>query len=182
MNYAEIKYCDIANGTGVRTSLFVSGCRHHCPGCFNAVAWDFLAGEPFTQEVEDRIIESLQTPYVGGLSILGGEPLEPENQACLLPFLKRVKAAVPDKDVWLWTGFTWEQLMQGDCRARTTYLEDLLEHLAVLVDGPFVEAEKDITLRFRGSANQRIIDVAASLDAHAVVPWQDGSFFSKRAW
>jgi len=182
MNFAEIKYCDIANGTGVRTSLFVSGCRHHCPGCFNEVAWDFMAGKPFTAEVEDRIVDSLQTPYVEGLSILGGEPLEPENQEELLPFLDRVHAAVPNKDIWMWTGFTWEQLMQGDCRARTPQLGRILQHLTVLVDGPFIDNQKDITLRFRGSANQRIIDVTASLETKHVVLWQDGSFFSKRTW
>ncbi|MBO7674581.1 MAG: anaerobic ribonucleoside-triphosphate reductase activating protein [Atopobiaceae bacterium] len=182
MNFAEIKYCDIANGTGVRTSLFVSGCRHRCPGCFNEVAWDFMAGEPFTADVEDRIIESLQTPYVEGLSILGGEPLEPENQAALLPFLDRMAQVVPNKDVWLWTGFTWEQLVQGDGRVRTPYLAPLLKHLSTLVDGPFVEEKKDITLRFRGSSNQRIIDVAASLASNSVVLWQDGTFFSKRTW
>ncbi|MDO4797592.1 MAG: anaerobic ribonucleoside-triphosphate reductase activating protein [Coriobacteriales bacterium] len=182
MNYAEIKECDIANGVGVRTSLFVSGCRHRCPGCFNEVAWDFAAGEPFSTEVADRIIASLSTPYVDGLSVLGGEPLEPENQAVLAPFLERVRAEVPDKDIWLWTGFVWEDLVGGTCRACTSDLDRILACLSVVVDGPFVEAQKDITLRFRGSANQRLIDVAASLEQGAVVPWQDGSFFSKRSW
>lgn len=182
MNYAEIKECDIANGVGVRTSLFVSGCRHRCPGCFNEVAWNFAAGEPFGQDVADRIVESLRTPYVDGLSVLGGEPLEPENQAVLAPFLERVRAEAPTKDIWLWTGFVWEDLARDACRAHTEDLDRILSCLHVLVDGPFVEAQKDIMLRFRGSANQRLIDVAASLEAGEVVPWQDGSFFSKRSW
>lgn len=182
MNYAEIKEYDIANGAGVRTSLFVSGCRHACPGCFNAIAWDFGAGEPFTEEVEERILASLDVPYVDGLSILGGEPLEPENQTCLAPFLARVKEQFPTKDIWLWTGFVWEQLMQGTVRARTDDLDSVLQHLDVLVDGPFVEELKDITLRFRGSANQRIIDVAASRKTGNVVLWQDDRVFSRHSW
>ena len=182
MNYAEIKKCDIANGVGVRTSLFVSGCRHGCPGCFNAIAWDFEAGEPFTSKVEDQIIDSLRTPYVDGLSVLGGEPLEPENQAVLAPFLDRVHGELPNKDIWLWTGFTWEELKQQSCRAHTPHLDRILSRLHVLVDGPFVEEQKDITLRFRGSANQRLIDVPASLAANALVPWSDESIFAKRSW
>lgn len=182
MNYAEIKYCDIANGVGVRTTLFVSGCRHACPGCFNAQAWDFLAGSPFTPAVEDEIISSLETSYVNGLSILGGEPLEPENQEALAPFLERVRAREPKTSVWLWTGFTWEQLMDNSCRAHTKQLDRILSVLDVMVDGPFVEAQKDITLRFRGSANQRIIDVGASLRANEVVPWQDQKIFSTHSW
>ena len=182
MNYAEIKECDIANGIGVRTSLFVSGCRHGCPNCFNRVAWDFLAGDPFDEGVEDRIVASLEPPYVTGLSVLGGEPLEPENQAALAPFLERVRTAMPNKGIWLWTGFTWEQLTQGAGRARTPYLDRILSCVDVLVDGPFVEAQKDIMLRFRGSANQRIIDVPASLAAGALVPWQDEELFSSHSW
>ncbi len=182
MNYAEIKECDIANGAGVRTSLFVSGCRHGCPGCFNEVAWSFAAGKPFTREVEDHIIDSLRTPYVDGLSLLGGEPLEPENQAVLAPFVERVRAEVPSKDIWLWTGFTWEDLMGGECRACTADLDRILSCLHVLVDGPFVEEQKDITLRFRGSANQRIIDVASSREAGTIVGWQDGPLFARNSW
>lgn len=182
MNYAEIKKCDIANGVGVRTSLFVSGCRHCCLGCFNAVAWDFAAGEPFAPEVEERVIDSLRVPYVDGLSLLGGEPLEPENQTVLAPFLERVREELPGKDIWLWTGFTWEELAQASCRAHTPNLARILSCLHVLVDGPFVEAQKDITLRFRGSANQRLIDVPASLVEGTVVPWSDESIFAKRSW
>ena len=182
MNFAEIKKCDIANGVGVRTTLFVAGCRHRCPGCFNDVAWDFSAGEPFTRTIEDEIIESLKTPYVDGLSILGGEPLEPENQAVLAPFVERVRAEVPQTSIWLWSGFTWEQLMEGDDRARTQDLQRILTALDVLVDGPFVLDERDITLRFRGSPNQRIIDVPASLTTGEVVPWSDDAVFATRSW
>lgn len=182
MNYAEIKQFDVANGAGVRTTLFVSGCRHACPGCFNDVAWDFAAGEPFTAEVEDKIIASLQVPYMDGLSVLGGEPLEPENQEVLAPFLERVRAQVPDKSIWLWSGFTWEQITQGNGRARTGFLDRILDCIDVLVDGPFIEAQKDLMLRFRGSANQRIIDVAASRANGEAVLWQDERIFSSHTW
>ena len=182
MNYAEIKTCDIANGTGVRTSLFVSGCRHHCPGCFNEVAWDFHMGKPFVDEVAQKIISSLDAPYVDGLSVLGGEPLEPENQEALAPFLERVRSQCPTKDIWLWTGFTWEQLMDESGRSHTAYLRRVLSCLDVLVDGPFVEAQKDLMLRFRGSANQRVLDVPASLAANAAMPWHDDQIFSSHAW
>lgn len=182
MNYAEIKKCDIANGTGVRTSLFVSGCRHRCPGCFNDVAWDFAVGESFSPEVQDDIVSSLKTPYVDGLSVLGGEPLEPENQEALAPFLEHVREQVPDKDIWMWTGFTWEQLASDGSRACTPYLERILDCVDVLVDGPFVEAQRDLTLRFRGSGNQRIIDVATSRKTGEVVLWQDQKIFSSHSW
>lgn len=181
MNYAEIKYCDIANGVGVRTTLFVSGCRHGCPGCFNAAAWDFLAGKPFDAEVQHKLLESLSTPYVDGLSILGGEPLEPENQEALAPFLAQAKSVAPSKDIWMWTGFTWEQLM-GKSRAHTSHINEILDYVDVLVDGPFVEAQKDLTLRFRGSSNQRIIDVAESRTREKVILWQDEAIFSSHSW
>ena len=171
MNYATIKYCDIANGEGVRTSLFVSGCRRHCPNCFNAVAWDFNYGEPFTKEVRNKILESLAPGYINGLSLLGGEPFEPSNQRALLPFLKKVKAAYPQKTIWLYTGFTLEELRSPDCRAHTEYTEEILKLLTVLVDGRFVEEKKNISLRFRGSENQRLIDVAATLAAGSVTLW-----------
>ena len=182
MNYAEIKYCDIANGVGVRTTLFVSGCRHHCEGCFNPVQWDFAAGEPFTSEVEDKIIQSLDPAYVTGLTILGGEPMEQENQAALLPFLRRVKERFPNKGIWLYSGFTWEQLTQGPSRAYGQTVPQILALLDVLVDGPFVLAKKDISLRFRGSSNQRLIDVPASLTAGGVVLWEDEPVFASHAW
>lgn len=171
MNYANIKTCDIANGIGVRTTLFVSGCTHRCPGCFNAEAWDFQAGQPFTAETEDFLLSELKKPYVAGLTLLGGEPFEPENQRGLLPFLRRVRETCPEKTIWAFSGFTWEELT-GDSRARCEATGEILSLLDVLVDGRFVEAEKDITLRFRGSANQRIIDAPRSLAQGEVVLWQ----------
>lgn len=147
MNYGRIKKNDIANGPGVRVSLFVSGCRNHCPGCFNPETWDFNFGEPFTKKTEKEIIRALRPSWIQGLSILGGDPMEPENQRALLPLLKRIKVMFPDKDVWLYTGYTYEQIRDAE----------ILKWIDVLVDGPFIEAEKDITLTFRGSRNQRII-------------------------
>ena len=147
MNYAEIKKVDIANGPGVRVSLFVSGCRNHCKGCFNPETWDFDYGRPFTRETEDEIIEALRPSWIQGLSILGGDPMEPENQEALLPFLRSTKEELPGKDVWLYTGYRLEDVSGSP----------LLPYVDVVVDGPFVEAEKDISLAFRGSSNQRII-------------------------
>ena len=187
MNYAQIKYCDIANGVGVRTTLFVSGCRLGCPNCFNQVAWDFAAGQPFTREVEDAIIESLSTPYVAGLSVLGGEPMEPENQQGLVGFLERVREEFPrdvagagtPKTIWMYSGHTWEQLAPGGAWNLGDVTDRILDTLDVLVDGPFVQAQHDITLRFRGSANQRIIDVPATLEsAGGIVLWRDDPIFS----
>lgn len=182
MNYAQIKECDIANGVGVRTSLFVSGCRHRCPGCFNAEAWDFFAGREFTAEVAQRVLDSLRLEYVRGLSILGGEPLEPENQHALLQFLERVREQHPAKDVWMWTGFIWEELAQGTSRACTEHLDAILARVDVLVDGPFVESQKDPLLRFRGSSNQRIIEVRASRESGRLVAWEDEHIFSSHSW
>ncbi len=187
MNYAEIKYCDIANGAGVRTTLFVSGCRLHCPHCFNEVAWDFSAGQPFTREVEDKILESLGPAYVAGLSVLGGEPMEPENQEGLVGFLERVRDRYPRegagaKTIWMYSGHTFEQLAPGGAWNLGEVTDRILDCLDVLVDGPFVQDEYDITLRFRGSANQRIIDVPATLEsAGGVVPWQDDPAFTTHA-
>lgn len=149
MNYAEIKKVDIANGPGVRVSLFVSGCRNHCKGCFNPETWDFDYGRPFTRETEDEIIEALRPSWIQGLSILGGEPTEEENAAVLIPFLKRVRAVLPDKDIWLYSGYTYEALRD----------KEILTLVAVLVDGPFLLELKDAGLAFRGSRNQRIIDL-----------------------
>ncbi len=182
MNYAEIKYCDIANGPGVRTTLFVSGCRHRCPGCFNEVTWDFAAGRVFSPEAADEVVASLEPTYVTGLSVLGGEPLEPESQPAVLALLGRVRAERSSKTVWMYTGFTWEELHSAGCRAHTEILPRILGLVDVLVDGPFVAAQKDITLRFRGSSNQRIIDVAASLEAGHVVEWEDLPEFSTHEW
>jgi len=147
MNFCGIKKTDIANGSGVRVSLFVSGCRNHCPGCFQPETWDFDYGEPFTKETEDEIIKALRPSWIQGLSILGGDPMEPENQRALLPFLRRVKEELPEKDVWIYTGYLLEKVGTSP----------LLSYADVVVDGPFVEAEKDAGLAFRGSRNQRII-------------------------
>ena len=149
MNYAEIKKVDIANGPGVRVSLFVSGCRNHCKGCFNPETWDFDYGRPFTRETEDEIIEALRPLWIQGLSILGGEPTEEENAAVLIPFLKRVRAVLPAKDIWLYSGYTYEALRD----------KEILTLADVLVDGPFLLEQKDAGLAFRGSRNQRIIDL-----------------------
>lgn len=149
MNYAEIKKVDIANGPGVRVSLFVSGCRNHCKGCFNPETWDFDYGRPFTRETEDEIIEALRPSWIQGLSILGGEPTEEENAAVLIPFLKRVRAVLPDKDIWLYSGYTYDSLRD----------KEILTLVDVLVDGPFLLEQKDAGLAFRGSRNQRIIDL-----------------------
>ena len=147
MNYCGLKKTDIANGPGVRVSLFVSGCRNHCPGCFQPETWAFDYGQPFTEKTEDEVIKALRPSWIQGLSILGGDPMEPENQKALLPLLKRVRKELPDKDVWLYTGYLLEDMKDSP----------LLPYVDVLVDGPFVEAEKDISLPFRGSRNQRII-------------------------
>ena len=149
MNYAEIKKVDIANGPGVRVSLFVSGCRNRCKGCFNPETWDFDYGRPFTRETEDEIIEALRPSWIQGLSILGGEPTEEENAAVLIPFLKRVRAVLPDKDIWLYSGYTYEALRD----------KEILTLVDVLVDGPFLLELKDAGLAFRGSRNQRLIDL-----------------------
>lgn len=149
MNYAGIKKVDIANGPGVRVSLFVSGCRNHCKGCFNPETWDFSYGKLFTRETEDEIIEALRPSWIQGLSILGGEPTEEKNAAVLIPFLKRVREKLPEKDIWLFSGYTYEML-QG---------EEILTLVDVLVDGPFLLEQKDAGLAFRGSRNQRIIDL-----------------------
>ena len=168
MNYATIKNCDIANGLGVRVSLFVSGCRHHCKNCFNEVAWDFQYGQSFTEETEDYLLSLLEPEYINGLTILGGEPMEPENQGSLLSFIKKVKEQYPQKDIWCYTGFTLEELV-GDSRAHTEMIKDLLSYIDVLVDGKFIDAKKDITLKFRGSSNQRLIDVKKSSAEQRIV-------------
>ncbi len=170
MNYAEIKRTDIANGEGVRVSLFVSGCRRHCKNCFNQIAWDFDYGNPFTEEVEESIIESLSPGYIRGLTLLGGDPFEPENQRALVPFLEKVRARLPQKDIWCFTGYTFSpdghiREKQADCEVTAKFLS----MLDVLVDGRFVEELKDIRLIFRGSSNQRVIDVKRSLESGSIV-------------
>ena len=168
MNYGTIKNCDIANGEGVRVSLFVSGCRNHCPGCFQPETWDFGYGQPFTQKTEAELLRLLEPRYINGLTLLGGDPFEPENQCALLPFLRRMKAALPEKTVWAYTGYTWEQLTSGKHRVSLPETMELLSMIDVLVDGPFIETKKDIRLRFRGSSNQRVIDVQRSITAGQV--------------
>ena len=172
MNYATIKYCDIANGEGVRTSLFVSGCRRHCPNCFNAVAWDFGYGAPFTKEVRNEILESLAPGYINGLSLLGGEPFEPENQKTLVGLLRKVRESYPEKNIWCYTGYLYDEQLLNNSRARCEYTDEMLSMIDVLVDGEFVEALKDIRLVFRGSSNQRVIDVKKSLGQNEIVMWQ----------
>ena len=169
MNYGNIKEYDIANGEGVRISLFVSGCRHHCKGCFNAETWDFNFGQPYTKEVEDKIIELLKPTYVQGFSLLGGEPFEPENQVELVSLLRRIKETYPAKDIWCYTGYLFDAQLLAQSRARCECTDEMLRLIDVLVDGRFVEEEKDISLAFKGSANQRIIDVKRSLDEGRVV-------------
>ncbi len=157
MNYATIKFYDVANGTGVRVSLFVSGCRHHCKGCFNAEAWDFAYGEPYTQEIEDSIIEGLKPDYITGLSLLGGEPFEPENQPALTALLRRVKTELPEKTVWCYTGYTYDTDLAEGGSVFTDVTKEMLSYIDILVDGEFIEERRDLMLRFRGSRNQRIL-------------------------
>lgn len=169
MNYGNIKYNDIANGEGVRTTLFVSGCTHHCKNCFNPETWNFNYGKPFTREVEDEIIVSLNPAHINGLTLLGGEPMEPINQQALLPFVKRVKAAYPNKTIWCYSGYLFDSELLGNGRAHGPNTLELLSYIDVLVDGEFKEELKDITLRFKGSSNQRVIDVKQSLKQNKVV-------------
>ena len=157
MNYATIKFYDVANGTGVRVSLFVSGCRHHCKGCFNAETWDFCYGEPYTQETEDSIIDGLKPDYITGLSLLGGEPFEPENQPALTALLRRVKTQLPEKTVWCYTGYTHDTDLAEGGAVFTDVTREMLSYIDILVDGEFIEEQRDLTLRFRGSRNQRIL-------------------------
>lgn len=178
MNYAEIKYVDIANGVGARTTLFVSGCTHRCPGCFQPETWDFAYGNEFTDEVADSIVESLRPSYVAGLTLLGGEPMEPENQRVLVGLLERVREELPDKTIWCFTGDLLEDLLDPSSSRRCEVTDRMLACIDVLVDGPFVLALKDITLRFRGSSNQRLIDLPATLAKGEVVLWQDEAIYA----
>lgn len=173
MNYANIKNCDIANGEGVRITLFVSGCTNHCENCFQPETWDFNYGEPFTPAVEEKLIEMLRPGFINGLTLLGGEPMEPQNQRALLPFLRRVRKELPEKTIWAFSGFTWEELNIPGSHSCCETTPELLSLLDVLVDGRFVQALHDISLRFRGSSNQRIIDVPKTLQSGSIVLWQD---------
>ena len=173
MNYAEIKNCDIANGPGVRISLFVSGCTHHCKGCFNEVAWDFDYGTPFTQETIDKILDMMRPGYIRGLTLLGGEPFEPQNQGPIVKLLRQIKEKMPEKSIWAFSGYLFDRDILSGRLGDWSVTQEYLNYLDVLVDGPFVEAKKNLSLRFRGSENQRIIDVPASLAQGKVVLWQD---------
>ena len=159
MYYGAIKKTDIANGTGLRVTLFVSGCTHHCKGCFQPETWDFKYGSPYTKMTEQEILEALNHDYIHGLTLLGGEPFEPENQRVLVKLLRHVKGRFPQKDIWCYTGYTYEADLLGDSRARCEVTDEMLSMIDVLVDGEFLESEKNISLRFRGSMNQRIIDL-----------------------
>ncbi len=173
MYYAAIKPCDIANGPGVRVSLFCSGCTHHCPGCFQPETWDFRFGKPFTPEVRQTLLSRLAPDYIAGLTLLGGEPFEPENQTALLPFVSSVREKLPQKTIWAYSGFTLDALLErkGETGEITSAM---LAKIDVLVDGPFVEAKKKLGLRFRGSENQRLIDLRKTETAGEVVLWTDG--------
>lgn len=173
MNYAEIKNCDIANGIGVRVSLFVSGCTHHCKGCFNEVAWDFDYGTPFTQETIDKILDMMRPGYIRGLTLLGGEPFEPQNQGPIVELLRQIKEKMPEKSIWAFSGYLFDRDILSGRLGDWKITQEYLSYLDVLVDGPFVEAKKNLSLRFRGSENQRIIDVPASLAQGKIVLWRD---------
>ena len=168
MYYGEIKSYDIANGEGVRISLFVSGCTHHCKNCFNPETWDFTYGKTFTTETEDMILEQLSPDYIDGLSLLGGEPFEPYNQSALLPFLRRVKQNFPNKTIWCYTGYLFDDELLSESRARCEHTDEMLSLIDVLVDGEFKQELYDISLSFRGSSNQRVIDVKKSLETGKV--------------
>ena len=176
MNFASVKKHDVANGPGVRVSLFVSGCTHRCKGCFNAEAWDFSYGSPFTEETAREVLSALAPEYIAGLSLLGGEPFEPCNQRALLPLLRAFRSRYPQKNVWCYTGYTMDTDLAAGGRAHCEVTEEMLSLLDVLVDGEFIEEQKDLKLRFRGSANQRIIDVARSRAAGEVRLWKDGVY------
>lgn len=173
MNYATIKNCDIANGPGVRVSLFVSGCTHHCKGCFNEVAWDFGYGQPFTQQTIDTILQMLRPSYIRGITLLGGEPFEPQNQPALLDLLRQVRRHYPEKTVWAYSGYLFDRDILPGKLGDAAVTRELLRYLDVLVDGPFIEEKKDLSLRFCGSSNQRIIHIPATLEKGRIVLWED---------
>ncbi|MBR7178710.1 MAG: anaerobic ribonucleoside-triphosphate reductase activating protein [Oscillospiraceae bacterium] len=173
MNYATIKTRDIANGPGVRVCLFVSGCTHHCKGCFNQEAWDFDFGQPFTQETIDYILDQLSPSFVKGLTLLGGEPFEPQNQPAIVELLRQIKAKYPEKSIWAFSGYLFDRDILVGRLGDPAVTREYLSYLDVLVDGPFVESKKNLTLRFRGSENQRLIDVPKSLASGEIVLWED---------
>lgn len=173
MNYATIKPRDIANGPGVRVSLFVSGCTHHCKNCFNQEAWDFDYGEPFAQETIDHIIDLMRPSFVKGITLLGGEPFEPENQPELVKLLRQIKRELPGKSIWAFSGYLFDKDILAGRLGNPAITREFVSYLDVLVDGPFIEEKKNLGLRFRGSENQRLIDVPKSLAAGEIVLWQD---------
>ena len=173
MHYGEIKNCDIANGIGVRVTLFVSGCTNRCPGCFQPETWDFHYGQPFTAETEEKLLEMLSPSFINGLTLLGGDPFEPDNQRSLVPFLRRVRERYPKKTVWAFTGFVYEDLLREGSHPRCEATDELLGMVDVLVDGPFVEAKHEVGLRFRGSTNQRLIDMNETRRQGRIVLWDD---------
>ena len=172
MNYADIKRIDVANGEGVRVSVFVSGCNHHCKGCFNECAWDFNYGNKFTEKQENEVLKDLDHDYISGLSLLGGEPLKPSNQERFLDIIKKVKEKFPDKKIWCYTGFDFEKDVVGKMAKKNETTKELLQYLDVIVDGKFEEDKKDLKLRFRGSSNQRILDVQESLKENKLVEYK----------
>ncbi len=172
MHYATIKECDVANGPGVRVSLFVSGCNHHCKGCFNEIAWNFNYGNEFTEETIDKVIKDLDKDYIEGLSLLGGEPLEHANQKGLLPLIKKVKEKFPEKSIWCYTGFDFEKDVMGNMYKNWEETKELVENIDVIVDGKFEQELKNPSLKFRGSENQRLIDVQKSMKENQII-WAD---------
>ena len=171
MYYSVIKPVDIADGIGVRVSLFVSGCTHHCKGCFQPQTWAFDYGQPYTKETEEQLLSLLAPSYIRGLTLLGGEPMEPDNQRALLSLLRRVREELPQKDIWCYSGYTLEEL-KGDSRARCEVTDEMLSLIDVLVDGEFVEEKRNISLKFRGSENQRLIDLKKTLAQGSVVAYE----------
>lgn len=170
MHYAQVFMYDIANGPGCRTSVFVSGCTHHCEGCFNAIAWDFHYGREFDQSVQDKLIEESASPYIDGFTFLGGEPMEVANQKVLRPFIERIRRELPDKNIWVYSGYTYEELTDPENhRCHSADTEAILSRIDVLVDGKFELEKKDISLRFRGSSNQRVIDLPATREKGSIV-------------
>ena len=173
MNYSDIKRCDVANGEGVRVSLFVSGCTHHCKECFNKEAWDFNYGKPFTEKEIDTIMEYLKPGYVAGLSLLGGEPMEPSNQEGILPLLRRVKKTYPEKNIWCYTGYLFDKdILERMCQ-ESEITKEIVSYLDIVVDGEFVVKQKNLKVNFRGSDNQRIIDVKKTMEAGKIVHWEN---------
>lgn len=173
MNYAEIKNVDIANGPGVRISLFVSGCPHHCKGCFNEVTWDFTYGKPYTQETINHILELLKPDYIKGITFLGGEPMAPSNQESVLNTMRQIKEHYTNKDIWLYTGYLLDTDIMGKMVDTLPHTSEILSYIDVLVDGPFIEEQKNLNLQFKGSENQRIINMKKTLSSGSIVLWSE---------